>query len=211
MGASTSIELPIGGDAKFIGVSSDGLTEQREALENDRGQASELGANLLSSSKGAAKEAEETLKIRVAARTASITTIVKAGAEGLQTILRKIAEWMNLNPEDVTVTPNMDFVPDVFVPKDLLDFMAAKNAGAPFSLESIHNWGREQGITEMEFEEEMKKIEEEDSQQEDNEDPEEQAARELMLQQFRESQQNPQDPENPDSDPEDNPEENEDE
>lgn len=163
VGASASLSLPLGGDAKYIGVSSDGLPEQRTALENDYNKASELGANLLSSSRGAAKEAEESLQIRVAARTASITTVVVSGAIGLQTILRKIAEWIGADPEKVVVKPNMDFVPDKFQPKELLDFMGAKNADAPLSLESIHKWLIEKGVTELTFEEELKKIEEEET------------------------------------------------
>lgn len=194
VGANASLKLPINGDAKYIGVSSDGLPEQRTALENDYNKASELGANLLSSSKGAQKEAEQTLQIRVAARTASITTVVVAGAVGLQTVLRKIAEWMGLDPMKVVVTPNMDFVPDKFSPKELVEWMAAKNADAPFSLESIHNWGREKGITQLTFDEEMKKIEEENemiAENEPEEDPATVEMRELMLQQLREKGQAP--------------------
>lgn len=192
VGAAASLNLPINGDAKYIGVSSDGLPEQRTALENDYNKASELGANLLSSSRGAAKEAEETLQIRVAARTASITTVVVAGAVGLQTSLRQIAVWMGLDPMKVVVQPNMDFVPDKFKPKELLDFMAAKNADAPFSMESIHNWGREKGITELTFEEELKKMEEEETKLNEmrgqNEDDETTEMRTLMLDQLRRQQ-----------------------
>jgi hypothetical protein len=162
IGANASLDLPVGGDAKYIGVASDGLTEQRESLQNDRNRAAELGANLLSSSKGAGKEAEETLRIRVAARTASILTIVKAGAEGLQTILRVIAEWRGLNPEDVVVTANMDFVGDKFSPKDLVDFMTAKNMGAPVSRQTIHDFMSDKDVTAKTLEEELQLIEDEE-------------------------------------------------
>ena len=189
VGASASLSLPLNGDAKYIGVSSDGLPEQRTALENDYTKASELGANLLSSSRGAAKEAEESLQIRVAARTASITTVVVSGAIGLQTILRKIAEWIGADPEKVVVKPNMDFVPDKFQPKELLDFMSAKNADAPLSLESIHSWLVEKGVTELTFEEELKKIEEEETKLAEMRGPEESEEmiemRTLMMDQLR--------------------------
>lgn len=189
VGAAASLNLPINGDAKYIGVSSDGLPEQRVALENDYNKASELGANLLSSSRGAAKEAEESLQIRVAARTASITTVVVAGAVGLQTLLRKMAEWIGADPEKVVVKPNMDFVPDKFNPKELLDFMAAKNSDAPLSLESIHKWLVEKGVTEMTLEEELKKIEEEETKLNEmrgtDEDEETIEMRTLMLDQLR--------------------------
>lgn len=196
-GAEAAIELPIGADAKYIGVSSDGLTEQREALDNDRNHASELGANLLASSKGAQKEAEETLKIRVAARTASITSIVQAGAEGLQTILRKIAVWIGADENKVKVIPNMDFVPDVFLPKELMDFTAAKNSGAPIAWKSIHGWMVRKGVTELDFKGELKEIgKEEPFGPEPEEDPEEVAARTLMMENFRTQNQPPGGPQN---------------
>jgi hypothetical protein len=125
-------------------------------------RAGELGANLLSSSKGAGKEAEETLRIRVAARTASILTVVKAGAEGLQAVLRIIAVWRGLKPEDVVVTPNMDFVGDKFSPKDLVDFMTAKNMGAPVSRQTIHDWMADKDVTAKTLEEELTLMEDEE-------------------------------------------------
>jgi hypothetical protein len=186
------------------------LPEQRVALENDYAKASELGANLLSSSRGAAKEAEESLQIRVAARTASITTVVVAGAIGLQTILRKMAEWIGADPEKVIVKPNMDFVPDKFQPKELLDFMAAKNADAPLSLESIHQWLIEKGVTELTLEEELKKIEEEETklnEMRENEESDEMVEmRTLMLDQLRGQNagtQNPNKPNPEDGNPQD--------
>lgn len=35
-GAGAVLDVPMGGDAKFIGVSSSGLSEQRQALQNDK-------------------------------------------------------------------------------------------------------------------------------------------------------------------------------
>ena len=187
IGANASIDLPLGGDAKYIGVSSEGLKEQREALQNDRNRAAELGANLLSSSKGGGKEAEETLKIRVQARTASVMTVVKAGGEGLQTALRHIATWKGLNPEDVIVTPNMDFIQDSFTPSDLVDFMTAKNMGGPISLESIHKWLQDKDVTTLTLEEELALIEEEEPVQAKASPEEEAARREEDLAFFREA------------------------
>jgi hypothetical protein len=162
IGANNSLDLPIGGDAKYIGVSSQGLPEQRQSLENDRNRASELGANLLSSSKGGGKEAEETLRIRVAARTASILTVIKAGAEGLENALKFMARWRGLDEAQVVVTPNADFIGDQFAPKDLVDLMTAKTLGAPLSRESVHRWMSEKDVTNFDLEEELEKIESEE-------------------------------------------------
>ncbi len=162
IGANNSLDLPMGADAKYIGVSSQGLGEQRQSLENDRNRASELGANLLSSSKGGGKEAEETLRIRVAARTASILTVIKAGAEGLENALKFMARWRGLDETEVVVTPNTDFIGDQFAPKDLVDLMTAKTLGAPLSRESVHRWMSEKDVTNFDLDEELEKIESEE-------------------------------------------------
>lgn len=177
LGASASLDLSPGADAKFIGVSSSGLPEQRLALENDRSRASELGANLLSSMQGGGKEAMESLKIRVAARTATIMTVVKAGAEGLQAALRICAEWRGMDPLEVVVTPNVDFVEDSFVPSDVVELMNAKRLGAPISMQTVHRFMKDKDLTTLDFEEELKLIEEEEPETDDQGfTPEERAA-----------------------------------
>lgn len=197
VGSGASIDLPQGGDAKYIGVSSNGLAEQRQAIENDRNRASELGANLLSSSKAGSKEAEETLKIRVAARTATLITVVKAGAEGLQQALRIAAVWKGADPEEVIVTPNMDFVEDSFAPSDLVDMMTAKRLGAPIALQSVHAWMKDKDVTALEFDEELRLIDEEEPQ--GTEPSEEERARLLAEEQAAaaaaKTQTDPQEPE----------------
>lgn len=108
LGAGGCINVPLQGDARFIGVSSQGLPEQRQALENDRRNAAQMGAQLLDVTKGAG-ESGEALKTRVAAQTTTLNQVALAGAEGLQTILRTGARWMGLDPLSVMVKPNLEF------------------------------------------------------------------------------------------------------
>lgn len=161
IGAGGHINIPTGGDAKFIGVSADGLGEQRSALENDYLRAAQMGSQLLSVS-GKAAESGEALGIRVAARTATLNQIALTGAYGLERLLRMVAVWTGANPEEVEVIPNTDFVKDVFNPDDLLKFVSAKNAGAPISNETIHAWMRKKEVTNIDFDEEIEKISEEE-------------------------------------------------
>ena len=157
-GANASIQIPQGGDAKFIGVDSSGLSEMRQALENDKAQASEKGGQLLDTT-GGQKESGDALKIRVSARTATLNQIALAGAFGLQSILRIAAVWLGADPEKVIVTPNLDFADDELTGKTLVEYMTAKSLGAPFSTRSIHERMREKDLTQMEFEEEMTELE----------------------------------------------------
>ena len=161
-GAGARISVPQGGDAKFIGVSSTGLAEQRQALENDRMRAASKGGQLLDSV-SRERESGEALHIRVAARTASLKQIALAGAFGLQQALQHAARWVGANPDEVIVTPNLDFVSEVFDADQLLKLMSARNLGAPLSLETIHRIMQKKDFTEFDFEAELAKIDEEEA------------------------------------------------
>tara|TARA_R110000851_G_scaffold120002_1_gene248094 strand:- start:33918 stop:35444 length:1527 start_codon:yes stop_codon:yes gene_type:complete len=153
-GAGASISLPMGGDAKFIGVDSTGLSEMRSALENDHARAQVKAGQLVDES-SRAKESGDALRIRVAARTATLNQIALAGAFALQEILRKIARWIGADPEQVVVEPNLDFTDEVMTGADLAAFLGAKMLGAPLSGESIHKMMTDKGVTEKTFEEEL--------------------------------------------------------
>ncbi len=100
VGAGAHINIPNeNGDAKFIGTDSNGLPEMREAQENDFERAHNYGLQMMS--KGGGAEAAETLKIKVAARTATLVNIAETSAAGLENILRLCAEWVGANPDEV--------------------------------------------------------------------------------------------------------------
>lgn len=158
VGSGARIEVPLGGDAKYIGVSADGLQEQREALKADKEQAAERGARLLDFG-DTARQSGDALRIRVAARTTTLRTIAITAGEGLERSLKQIAEFVGANPDEVSVEPNLDFTDDAFTGQDVLEYMQAKALGAPLSLKTIHNNFRRKELTEKTFEEEMEEIE----------------------------------------------------
>jgi hypothetical protein len=160
VGSGATINLPQSGDAKYIGVSSAGIPEMRTALENDYERAAQKGGNLLDTI-GSSQQSGEALRVRVAARTATLNQIALTGAFALQEILRKIAEWVGANPEQVVVVPNLDFADDTLTGKQIVELMSAKQLGAPISIESIHNLMQQRGVTELSFEEELERIEKE--------------------------------------------------
>lgn len=160
VGANATIEIHQGGDAKFIGVDSAGLPEMREALQNDYARGKDRAGALVEAVSRSA-ESGEALRVRVAARTASLTQIAQAGAFGLQEALRKLARWIGANPDEVSVTPNLDFVADTWGGQDLSALMGAKMLGAPISLLSIHELARARGLTERSWEEELEQMERE--------------------------------------------------
>lgn len=158
-GAGAIIDLDIGGSAQYIGVNSQGLAEERLALEQDYARAEQIAMKLLDKRSA---ESNEALMTRKASQTASLTQIAKTSAAAVETILKQMAVWMNLNPNDVTVTPFTDFGDVTMAAKEIIDLMTAKTMGAPLSKESIHDRMREGGITDKTLDDELLAIAKED-------------------------------------------------
>ncbi len=157
VGADASLKVPISGDAKFIGVDSSGLPEQRMAIENDKKEAAHFGGRLLDTT-SRQKEAEGAVRIRVKASTATLNHIAITGAAGLEFILKRVAEWVGADPDQVKVTPNLDFVDDQMEGKELLDIVQAKMLGAPLSVKSMHKIMQDRGMTTMNLDDELEEI-----------------------------------------------------
>jgi hypothetical protein len=159
-GSVIHLDAGTGADAKYAGVSSEGLSEQRTALENDRKRA-EAKAGALSSDNAQEAESGEALKTRVAARTASLNQIALTGAAALEFLLKLAAKWMGADPEKVKVTPNMEFADFQLTGENLSKIMAAKVAGAPLSKESIHRLMAQGGLTELDYKTEKELLDDE--------------------------------------------------
>lgn len=153
-GAGARIDVPINGDAKFIGVSSSGLPEQRTCLENDYARANQKSGQLIDAI-SRVKESGDALRIRMAAQAATLPQLAKTGAAGLESILKDIAVWIGANPEDVVVTPNLNFSKEEMDGEFLIKLVQAKTIGAPISKQSIFDWMVKQGFTERTIEEEL--------------------------------------------------------
>lgn len=160
IGAGASIALQEGGDAKYIGVDSQGLTEMREAVQNDRSEAQQKSGNLIDL-RSRQKESGDALKTRLGAQTATLTQIAVTAAYGLEQILKIAAKWVGTNPDDVSVEPNLEFEDSEMTGKELVDLMSAKSMGAPISLESVHNIMASRGMTEKTFDDELEDLQEE--------------------------------------------------
>jgi hypothetical protein len=152
IGANAVIELPKDCDAKYVGVSAQALGEMREALKEDMQRAAEMGAKIIDTT--STQQSGEALRIRMASKTATLTSIAKTAAEGLQQALRYCAEIVGANPEEVVVEADTDFAEQPVTGQELLLFTNAKLAGAPISWESIHRILKQRDLTEYSYEEE---------------------------------------------------------
>lgn len=162
VGAGSRIDLDIGGDAKYVGVSSQGLAEQAKAIEADKKRAEVKAAQLINSNSSTG-ESGEALKTRLAAQTATLNQIALAGAAGLQSILRIIAEWVGADPLEVVVKPNVEFTNFTLDGQNYVSLMTAKGMGLPLSNESIHALLVERGVTTLEYQAELDIIANEDA------------------------------------------------
>jgi hypothetical protein len=154
------IDLRIGGDAKYIGVSASGLGEMRQSLKNDDEVASGFGVQFMDvgSARGATGEA---LRIRVAARTTTIQQIAVAAGAALEQCLKFAAVWVGEDPNEVSVAPQTDFADANVQGASLLAFMQAKQLGLPLSLKSLHRMMVLNDMTDMDFYSENDQIEQE--------------------------------------------------
>ncbi|MBG89589.1 MAG: hypothetical protein CMO80_22200 [Verrucomicrobiales bacterium] len=151
-GAGAAIDVPVNGDAKYIGVDGSGLSEQRESLKSDYEKADKKTAKLMANG---SNESGEALKVRVAAQTATLPQIAETGAAGLEKVLRDLAVWLGEDPDKVVVKPNLEFAGTNGDGQTLTQIVQAKTLGAPISEQSIHAWMAEQGFTNLSYEEEM--------------------------------------------------------
>jgi hypothetical protein len=161
-GAGSLIELEQGGTAEYVGVTANGLSEQRETLADDHQRAASRAGQLINT-KANGVESGDALKTRVAAQTATLVMIALTSAAALEQILKVAAKWAGADPEEVKVQPNLEFSDYDMTGDNLVKLMTARKEGAPLSKESIHALMADQGLTRMDFKTEIAAIKKEDA------------------------------------------------
>lgn len=161
VGAGSRLDVEMGGDAKFIGVSSTGLAEQRNAIENDRKRA-EFKAGQLIGNQSLKNEAGNAMIARLASQTANLNQIALSSGEGLERALKHIAVWLGEDPEKVKVLPNTEFTNGATNAQELVYLMTARSMGAPLSMASIHASLKDRGYTMMDYEQELALVKKEE-------------------------------------------------
>ena len=161
-GAGARIDLPIGGKAEYIGVTATGLKEQRESLAHLISQAGSMGAQTMDTT-SRERESGDSLRIRVAARTADLNQIADTGATGLEMVLKQVAIWIGSNPDEVEVKPNKEFGEIPLTGQTMVEMATARTLGFPLSAKSMHDIARKRHMTTMSYEEEMAEQAKEDA------------------------------------------------
>lgn len=157
-GAGSRIDIDTGGDAKYIGVSGDGIAEQRLAIEADRKRA-QVAAGELIQNDGSQMESGQALTTRFNAQTATLNQIATTGAAGLEASIKQIARWKGADETKVKVTPNTEFIDFAINGAEFKALMEAKDMGFPLAEESLHALAADRGLTVLDFVTEMKLVE----------------------------------------------------
>lgn len=167
VGAGAVIETPYNGGAEFIGPQSQGLAEQRSALENDHARASRYAVQLLDTG-GDAAESGEALRVRVSARTATLAGMQRVAAAAIRDCLVNAGRWKGISEQmldAIVVEPNLDFSDATVEAAALSALMDAKVKGAPISMRSVHAFMAKHEFTNLTYEEEQELIAEEETDQ----------------------------------------------
>jgi hypothetical protein len=152
------IQMRQGSDAKYIGVSSTGLSEMRQSLENDKNDADAQGVAFLMGDQSPAASGEAG-RVRIAARTTTLSSVAQTCETALERALQICAEWVGEDPTSVKVEIPKDFADQTVQGAMLLAIMQAKQLGLPLSLQSLHRLMRANDMTELTFDEENDQIE----------------------------------------------------
>lgn len=148
VGAGVVITMPLGGDAKYVGPSGTGIAAHRLAILDERQAAVSAGAKMADASKGGV-ESGEALRIRNVSRTATMVTVAVTSAQGLERALRHIAVMVGLNPADIVVKPNLEFVEELLDPKAAAELVKMWQGGA-ISFETLYENLQRGGIASSE-------------------------------------------------------------
>lgn len=156
-GAGARIDVDMSGDAKYIGTSAAGLSEQRTALNEERDRA-KMKAGQLVQNGGSQMESGVALSTRFNAQTATLNQMAATAAAGLANSLRHIATWLGADGSKVKVTPNTEYVNFDLDGQNFVQIMTARQMGLPISLESLHAAMADRGLTVMDYVNELKAI-----------------------------------------------------
>jgi hypothetical protein len=113
----------------FAEVAGAGFEAQRANIESKFARAAQLGAAMLETEKRAA-ESGEALRLRQAAKTATLESVARAEGEAITQALRIAARWADADDTDVVYKANQDFIEIVMSAQDRVALVSSWLQGA---------------------------------------------------------------------------------
>jgi hypothetical protein len=123
--------LPASCDAKYVGPNAVGIQAHRQAMQDESEAAALAGARMFTNAQtGRTAESGDALKLRFSGETATLVSIAQSAAQGLERALKAAAFFVGVDPEQVSVTPNLDLVDATLPPADAVQLMQLWLQGA---------------------------------------------------------------------------------
>lgn len=119
----------------FLEFSGPGIEAQQKAIADTLERAIVYGAQLFSDTTKT-KESGEAIKLRLGSQQATIRSIAITVAAGLEQCLKNVAVWAGYEPDEVSVTPNLDFIERYLSPQEVDSLVRGWQAGA-YSKETL--------------------------------------------------------------------------
>lgn len=146
-GATTTIATDAdNADGKYIEFTGAGAEMMMKVIEAKLAEAMMFTHYL--HEKGSSVESGSALSIRVGAQTASLKAVVINTAAAIEQALKYCAQWISADPEQVKVTPNLDFV-DADVDAAILKVLGEQVALGVLPIEVYQAYQRQVKLTDL--------------------------------------------------------------
>lgn len=135
-------------DLKYVSPTCSGIEAHKQAIDDEKDMAVQSGARLFEQSEQR-QESGEARKMRFRSETANLQTIAQSSCAALERAMRGIAVMLNLNPDDVVVTPPRDLLDATVTPQEALAlWQIVKDRG--LSYETFYETVKRGGIASQE-------------------------------------------------------------
>lgn len=121
--------------AAYLEFTGQGLQSLEKALVEKQGQLASMSARLLDNSRRGS-EAPDTVRLRYASETASLTMIVRATESGLLKVYQTIAQFKSLDVKDVSLQMNKEFLDSRMTTAQVVDLVESYMEGG-ISVETL--------------------------------------------------------------------------
>lgn len=129
IGSGTLWTLPENGRAGMLEFTGAGVGAQRIAMQDKEDRMAALAARMISESRQR-NETAETARLRGRSEVSLLTSSVRVVEGTLTRILRRIAEWVKADPDEVRVSINRDWIETRLSPQEIDAIVRAWQSGA---------------------------------------------------------------------------------
>lgn len=139
IGSSTAWGLPVGGDAKYLEFTGQGLKTLENALDQKQSQLASLSARILDNS-GKGSESADVVKLRYMSETATLSSIIRSVESLLNTVYNQVSKYVS--DETVTISLDKEFISSELSPAEIKSLSESYLNGTMSKESYIYNMRR---------------------------------------------------------------------